>query len=95
MARGRERNRKGTAPHPTVEGAGASDTPTTSVAPMAIQVGDRPTEQGHEWKVVTHPTVFQGGKGLRACIRPPGVPETERAAIWPVHERVEIGRGLS
>ena len=62
---------------------------------MEIQVGDRLTEAGFDWEVVTHPTVFQGGKGLRARIRRPGIPETERDMIWPAHVRVEIRRGSS
>ncbi len=59
---------------------------------MAVQVGDRLTEAGLEWEVVTHPTVFQGGKSLPARIRRPGIPDTERDMIWPAHVRIEIRR---
>ena len=59
---------------------------------MGIQVGDRLTEGGFEWEVVTHSMVFQGGKGPRARIRRPGIPETERALIWPTHVRVRSTR---
>ena len=83
--------RKPTKPRPEPAGADA----TRSLLPMELQVGDRLTGAGLEWEVVTHPTVFQGGKGLRARIRRPGIPETERDMIWPAHVRVEIRRGSS
>ena len=65
---------------------------TLSLLPMEIQIGDRFTEGEFEWEVVTHPAGFQGGKSLRARIRRPGVPETEREIIWPAHVRVQIRR---
>jgi hypothetical protein len=63
-----------------------------SVLPMAIQVGDRFTEHGHEWEVLTHPRAMHGAKTLRARIVRPGVPETEREVVWAAHERVLIRR---
>ena len=64
-----------------------------SLLPMEIQIGDRFTEGGYEWEVVTHPAAFQGGKSLRARIRRPGVPESETEMIWPAHVRVKVRRG--
>jgi hypothetical protein len=60
---------------------------------MDIQVGDRLTDAGFEWEVVTHPAGLHGGKSLRARIRRPGLPETERDMTWPAHVRVDIHRG--
>jgi hypothetical protein len=65
---------------------------TTSVLPMELQVGDRFTDHGFEWEVLTHPAVLHGGKSLRARIQRPGLPETEREMTWPAHERLEIRR---
>jgi len=80
--------RKGkTATRRTDENAG-----TLSLLPMEIQIGDRFTEGGFEWEVVTHPAAFQGGKSLRARIRRPGVPESETEMIWPAHVRVKVQR---
>jgi hypothetical protein len=59
---------------------------------MEIQIGDRFTDQELEWEVVTHPAAFQGGKSLRARIRRPGLPETEREMTWPAHITMEIRR---
>ena len=42
---------------------------THSVLPMEIQVGDRLTDAGFEWEVVSHPAALHGGKSLRARIR--------------------------
>ena len=63
-----------------------------SLLPMEIQIGDRFTDHDFEWKVVTHPSAFQGGKSLRARIRRPGLPETEREMTWPAHLTVQIRR---
>ena len=68
-------------------------TATTSMLPMEIQIGDRFTDHGFEWEVVTHPAVTHGGKSLRARIMRPGLPESEREIAWQAHERVEIRRG--
>jgi hypothetical protein len=72
--------------------AKSADTGTVSLLPMEIQVGDRFTDQDFEWEVVTHPATLHGGKRLRARIRRPGLPETERDMTWPAHVRVEIRR---
>jgi len=32
---------------------------TLSLLPMEIQIGDRLTEGGYEWEVVTHPAAFK------------------------------------
>jgi hypothetical protein len=62
--------------------------------PMEIRIGDRFTDHDDfEWEVLTHPVVRHGGKNLRARIRRPGVPETERNMLWPAHVMVEIRRG--
>jgi hypothetical protein len=66
---------------------------SASVLPMEIQVGDRFTDHGFEWEVLTHPAVLRGGKSLRARIRRPGLPEIEREVTWAAHERVEIQAG--
>ena len=60
---------------------------------MEIQVGDRFTDAGFEWEVVTHPAALHGGKSLPARIQRPGLPETERDMRWPAHVRVKISRG--
>jgi hypothetical protein len=72
---------------PATKQAGA-----VALLPMEIQIGDRFTEGGYEWEVVTHPAAFQGGKSLRARIRRPGVPESETEMIWPAHVKVRIQR---
>ena len=69
------------------------DTATDSMLPMEIQVGDRFTDHEFEWEVVTHPAALHGGKSLRARIRRPGLPETERDMTWPAHVRIKISRG--
>ena len=71
------------------------DTASASMLPMEIQVGDRFTEGGFEWEVLTHPAAMRGGKSLRARIQRPGLPETEREMTWAAHERVNIRRGVS
>jgi hypothetical protein len=70
-----------------------ADTVTASMLPMEIQIGDRFTDHDFEWEVVTHPAALHGGKTLRARIRRPGLPETERDMTWPAHVRVDIRRG--
>jgi hypothetical protein len=60
---------------------------------MYIQVGDRFTDAGFEWEVLTHPTAMHGAKALRARVVRPGLPETERDVTWLAHERVTIRRG--
>jgi hypothetical protein len=72
--------------------AGAG-TGTVSLLPMEIRIGDRFTDQEFEWEVLTRPAALHGGKSLRARIRRPGLPESERDMTWPAHERVEIRRG--
>jgi len=87
--------RKGTnaeQPHGKAPAARDADTGTVHLLPMEIQVGDRFTDQDFEWEVVTHPAALHGGKSLRARIRRPGLPETERDMTWPAHVRVEIRR---
>ena len=59
---------------------------------MDLHVGDRFTDHGFEWEVLTHPAVLHGGKSLRARIPRPGLPESEREMTWPAHERLEIRR---
>jgi hypothetical protein len=73
--------------------AQGADIVTASMLPMEIQIGDRFTDHDFEWEVVTHPAALHGGKSLRASIRRPGLPETERDMTWPAHERVDIRRG--
>jgi hypothetical protein len=73
--------------------AAGADTVTASMLPMEIQIGDRFTDHDFEWEVVTHPGALHGGKSLRARIRRPGLPETERDMTWPAHVRVDIRRG--
>jgi hypothetical protein len=63
-----------------------------SILPMEIQVGDRFTDHGFEWEVLTHPTTMHGAKTLCARVARPGVPETEREVTWLAHERVAIRR---
>ena len=70
----------------------AKHTGTVPLLPMEIQIGDRFTDGEFEWEVVTHPAGFQDGKSLRARIRRPGIPETEREMIWPAHVTVQIRR---
>jgi hypothetical protein len=43
--------------------------------------------------VLTQPTAMRGAKTLRARIRRPGLPETEREMTWSAHERVAVRRG--
>jgi hypothetical protein len=62
---------------------------------MEVQVGDRFTDQGHEWEVVTRPAHMHGAKTLRARVVRPGLPETEREVTWVAHERVAIRRGTA
>jgi hypothetical protein len=65
---------------------------TVSLLPMEIRVGDRFTDHDLEWEVVTHPTALHGAKNLRARIRRPELPESEREITWLAHVRVEIRR---
>ena len=74
------------------EGQAAQRQDTVSLLPMEIQIGDRFADQDFEWEVVTQPAAFQGGKSLRARIRRPGLPETEREMTWPAHITVQIRR---
>jgi len=69
-----------------------ADAATASVLPMEIQVGDRFTEQGFEWEVLTHPTAMHGAKTLRARVVRPGLPESEREVTWQAHKHVAIRR---
>src|SRR5262245_65654343 len=77
---------------PAAEGPGAA---TVSVFPKDIQVGDRFTEQGFEWEVLTHPTAMHGAKTLRARVVRPGLPESEREVTWPAHKLIAIRRTRS
>jgi len=70
-----------------VSGAGSR-----AVFPMDIKVGDRFTEQGFEWQVVTRPEVLDGAKKIRAWVLRPGLPESEREITWPAHMRIAIRR---
>jgi hypothetical protein len=45
---------------------------------MEIQIGDRFTDEGFEWHVMTHAAALHGGKSLRARVQRAGLPETER-----------------
>jgi hypothetical protein len=65
---------------------------TLSLLPMEIQIGDRFTEGGYEWEVVTRPAAFRAAKRVRARIRCPGLPESETEMIWPAHVRVKVRR---
>ena len=69
------------------------DKTTLALLPMEIRTGDRLMDQDLEWEVVTHPVLLHGGKSLRARIRRPGLPESEREVTGPAHIRVEIQRG--
>ena len=71
----------------------AKGTAALSMLPMEIQVGDHFTDHDFEWEVLTRPAVLHGGQSLRARIRRPGLPETEREMTWQAHERVQIRRG--
>jgi hypothetical protein len=73
--------------------ASGGDATTLALLPMEIQIGDRFTDHRFEWEVLTHPAALHGGKSLRARIRRPGLPETEREMTWAAHERVEVRRG--
>lgn len=79
-------------PHAKPETPKGADTATLSLLPMEIQIGDRFTDHGFEWEVLTHPAALHGGKSLRVRIERPSIPETEREVTWPAHERVEIRR---
>ena len=71
---------------------GAKGADTFSLLPMEIQIGDRFTDEGFEWQVMTHPAALHGGKSLRWKVQRAGLPETERDMTWPAHVRVEIRR---
>ena len=90
MSRKGGKSRKGPA---KADAAQNADAGTVSVLPMEIQVGDRFTEQGFEWEVVTHPTAMHRAKTLRARVVRPGQPESELEVKWPAHEHVAIRRG--
>ena len=79
--------------HAKTRAVQGADTVTASIFPMEMQVGDRFTDHDFEWEVVTHPAALHGGKSLRASIRRPGLPETERDMTWPAHVRVDMRRG--
>jgi hypothetical protein len=78
--------------HAKPPAAEAPDAGAEPVLPMEVQVGDRFTDQGFEWEVLTHPAAMRGGKSLRARVVRPGLPETEREVTWQAHERVVIRR---
>jgi hypothetical protein len=83
---GRGTKRKGSEP------AARPAEDVVSALPMEIQVGDRFTDDGFEWEVMTHPAVVHGAKTLRASVQRPGRPETEREITWPAHMKVRIRR---
>jgi len=89
-----KRQRVNSAQRPAkTQAAQAADSGAAPMLPMEIKIGDRFTDHDDfEWEVLTHPVVLHGGKSLRARIRRPGVPETERDITWPAHVRVEIRR---
>jgi hypothetical protein len=68
------------------------DAQSESVFPMEVQVGDRFTDHGFEWEVMTHPAALHGAKSLRARVQRPGLPESEREVTWPAHERITVRR---
>ena len=80
-------------PTPPNGAATRRDAQVTSLLPMEIQIGDRFSDHGFEWEVVTQPAALHGGKSLRARIRRPELPETERDMTWAAHVRVDIWRG--
>jgi hypothetical protein len=84
--------RKGAKPQRQAKPKAAKGGGTLSLLPMEIQIGDRFTDEGFEWQVLTHPAALHGGKSLRASVQRPGLPETERDMTWPAHVRVEIQR---
>lgn len=91
-------NRKpGKRPQPPAKAPAAQepDAGSASILPMNVQVGDRFTDQGFEWQVLSHPTAIHGAKTLRARVVRPGLPETEREVTWLAHERIEIRRSPS
>jgi hypothetical protein len=64
-----------------------------SLLPMEIQVGNRLTDAGFEWEVVT---IRRPCTAARACAQEygaRGLPETERDMTWPAHVRIKISRG--
>ena len=88
--------RKAAKPPPPPARAPAAQEPdagSAAVLPMEVQVGDRFTDHGFEWEVLTHLTAMHGAKTLRARVVRPGLPETEREVTWMAHERVAIRRG--
>jgi hypothetical protein len=89
MARKRQKARES---HARADTTGNGDPTPTSVLPMEIQVGDRFSDHGFEWELLTHPTAMHGAKTLRARVVRPGLPETEREVTWLAHERVAIRR---
>ena len=85
--------RKGVRPqHRRAKREAANGGDTLSLLPMEIQIGDRFTDEGFEWHVMTHPAALHGGKSLRARVQRAGLPETERDMTWPAHVRVDIRR---
>jgi hypothetical protein len=92
-----KRKRVNSAQRPAkTQAAQAADSGVAPMLPMEIKIGDRFTDHDDfEWEVLTHPVVLHGGKSLRARIRRPGVPETEREITWPAYVRVEIRRGTN
>jgi hypothetical protein len=62
---------------------------------MDIRVGDRFTEQGFEWEVVSRPEVLDGAKNIRARVLRPGLPESGREITWPAHVRIAVRRGAT
>jgi hypothetical protein len=86
-----KRKRVNSVPRPTkTRAAQAADSATAPVLPMEIKIGDRFTDHDFEWEVLTHPVVLHGGKNLRARIRRPGLPETERDMLWPAHVQSRV-----
>jgi len=84
--------RKGSKPPAKAAAAEIPGGGSASIFPKDIQVGDRFTEQGFEWEVLTHPTAIHGAKTLRARVVRPGLPESEREVTWQAHKHVAIRR---
>ena len=74
------------------DAAGVDATGSRAVLPKDIRVGDRFTEQGFEWEVVSRPEVLHGAKNIRARVLRPGLPESEREITWPAHVHIAIRR---
>src|SRR5262245_21426151 len=69
------------------------DRSTISIHPMQLCPGYRFTDKAGDWVVVNWPvSVCGGGKSVRARVRVPGQPASERDAVWEAHERITVRR---